>query len=205
MIQAIIFDYGNVISRVDHSIFLKRIAPLSSHPLSSMQSTAYRQPNLLVDYESGRITSREFYVRAIENYGLVISQTDFRNAFVDIFERIQPTIRLIKQLKPRYKIGLLSNTNEWHYEAEIKTVEVFPLFDTVTTSFEVGAMKPDEKIYRDALSKLALAPEACLYIDDIPEYVEGAHRLGMHAVQYTSPDALLLALGKAGVNYYLVQ
>ncbi len=200
MIKAIIFDYGNVISRVDHSAFLKRISSLSAHPLSALQKMASSQPKLLEDYESGRITSTEFYRRAMENFGLAISQEDFRNAFIDIFERIQPTILLIKQLKPRYKIGLLSNTNEWHYEAEIKSVEVFLLFDTITTSFEVGAMKPDEKIYRDALSKLALPPEACMYIDDIPEYVEAAHRIGMNAVQYTSPEALLLALGTAGVN-----
>ena len=200
MIKAIIFDYGNVISRVDHSLFLKRIASLSAHPLSALQKMASGQPKLLVDYENGWITSAEFYRDAVEKYGLAISQTDFRNAFIDIFERIQPTIQLIKQLKPRYKIGLLSNTNEWHYEAQIKTVEVFPLFDTITTSFEVGAMKPDEKIYRDALGKLALPPDTCMYIDDIGEYVEAAQRVGMHAVQYTTPDALLLALKTAGVN-----
>ena len=200
MIKAIIFDYGNVISRVDHSIFLKRIASLSAHPLSALQKMASGQPTLLVDYESGRITSAEFYQRATKNYGLNISQSDFRNAFIDIFERIRPTIQLIKSLKPRYKIALLSNTNEWHYEAEIKSVEVFPLFDTITTSFEVGAVKPDEKIYRDTLSKLALPPEACMYIDDIQEYVEAARRIGMQAIRYTTPHALLLGLATAGVS-----
>lgn len=200
MIKAIIFDFGNVISRVDHSIFLRRIAPLSSHPLSALQKMASGSPALIVEYESGQITSVEFYKKVMEHYGLNIPQSDFRSAFIDIFERIQPTIQLIKTLKPRYKIGLLSNTNEWHYEAEIKSVEVFPLFDTITTSFEVGAMKPDERIYRDALNKLALPPEACLYIDDIQEYVEAARGVGMRAVQYTTPDALLAALRAAGVS-----
>lgn len=200
MIKAIIFDYGNVISRVDHSIFLKRIAPFSSHPMSAVQTNAYRQPSLLVHYESGQITSEEFYLRAAADYGLTVSQSDFRNAFIDIFERIQPTIQLIKKLKPSYKIGLLSNTNEWHYKAEIETMEVFPLFDTVTVSFEVGAMKPDEKIYWDALDKLALPPEACVYIDDISEYVKAANRLGMHTIHYTSTDSLVVALERAGVK-----
>ncbi len=200
MIKAIIFDYGNVISRVDHSLFLKRIASLSAHPLSALQKMASGQPKLLVDYENGWITSAEFYRDAVEKYGLAISQIDFRNAFIDIFERIQPTIQLIKQLKPRYKIGLLSNTNEWHYETEIKSVEVFPLFDTVTTSFQVGVMKPDQAIYRDALSKLALPPGACVYIDDMQEYVDAARNAGMHAIRYTTPDALLAALRTAGVR-----
>ncbi len=200
MIKAIIFDYGNVISRVDHSVFLKRIASLSSHPPDALRKMASSQPELLIDYESGRITSPEFYRRAAEKYRLNNSESDFRAAFIDIFERIQPTIQLIRKLKPHYKIALLSNTNEWHFEAEIKSVEVFPLFDTVTTSFEVGAMKPDEQIYRDALRKLSLPAESCVYIDDIQEYVDAARRIGMNAVQYTNPAELLRSLESAGVE-----
>ncbi len=200
MIRAIIFDYGNVISRVDHSTFLNRIVPLSSDPARAMQTIARRQPDLLVEYESGRTTSEDFYLRAAQEYGLSVSQADFKAAFIDIFDRIQPTIELIKKLKPCYKIALLSNTNEWHYKAEIERMEAFHLFDTTTLSFEVGAMKPDERIYSDALRKLALPPDACVYIDDISEYVDAAKRLGMNAIHYTSPDNLLDALGAVGVK-----
>jgi HAD superfamily hydrolase (TIGR01509 family) len=70
-------------------------------------------------------------------------------------------------------------------------VDVFPLFDAVTLSYKVHAMKPTAAIYADMLHKLGLEPGACLYIDDIPEYVQAARHLGMNAVTYTGHDALL--------------
>jgi putative hydrolase of the HAD superfamily len=110
-------------------------------------------------------------------------------------------LELIGKLKPRYKLGLLSNTSEWHFQHAIKTVDVFPLFDAVTLSFEVKAMKPADKIYQDILTKLALPPEECIYIDDIPENIEAATRQGMHAIRYTSHDQLIIDLHRAGVLF----
>ena len=95
-------------------------------------------------------------------------------AFNGMFSPIEPTLALIRRLKGRYRLGLLSNTNEWHFRGHIATVPVFPLFDTVTLSYEVREMKPGERIYRDALGKLGLPPESCVFIDDIEENVAAA-------------------------------
>ncbi|HSL91358.1 MAG TPA: HAD-IA family hydrolase, partial [Candidatus Limnocylindrales bacterium] len=105
----------------------------------------------------------------------------------------------IRDLKPAYKIGLLSNTNECHYERYFTSVEVFPLFDSVTLSFEVKEMKPGERIYRDAVGKLRVLPVECVYIDDIEAYAEGARRLGMEGIRYVTHGALLKSLDAAGV------
>jgi putative hydrolase of the HAD superfamily len=157
-------------------------------------------PNLSHQYETGSISSDEFYGQVVARCGLSISKTDFREAFTTIFTKIPPTLQLIRDLKPRYKLGLLSNTNEWDYQAEIETLEVYQLFDAITASFQVGVMKPGERIYRDSLAKLRLPPEACIYIDDITEYVEAAQRLGMFGVHYASPELLTDSLRKLGVT-----
>jgi putative hydrolase of the HAD superfamily len=106
---------------------------------------------------------------------------------------------LIRQLKARYRLGLLSNTSEWHFLHGIRPTEVFPLFDAVTLSFEVGVMKPGEGIYRDALEKLDLPPEACVYIDDIGEFADAATALGLHGIQYVDDETLMHRLAAIGV------
>jgi putative hydrolase of the HAD superfamily len=125
---------------------------------------------------------------------------EFFRAFNDIFAPIPSTSALIRDLKGKHKIGLLSNTNEWHYEHYFKNVEVFPLFDSVTLSFDVKEMKPGPRIYRDALGKLGVRPEECVYIDDIEAYAEGARRVGMKGVRYVSHDSLLESLRALGVG-----
>ena len=91
----------------------------------------------------------------------------------------------------RYRLGLLSNTNEWHFDHSIRTVDVFPLFDAVTLSYEVGAMKPAPVIYEDMLKKLGVPAGDCVYFDDIQENVDAGIRAGMHgtAVHHRGSDA----------------
>lgn len=200
MIQAIIFDYGNVIARFDHAIFYNTIARHSSLPLDELKALARHQYDLLLRYETGGMTSDEFCSVVMEVCRVSMTRDEFQQAFVDIFERIPATIELVKQLKPHYKLGLLSNTNEWHFQGEMQTLDIFPLFDAVTLSYHVGALKPDERMYRDMLHKLSLPPESCLYIDDIADYVAAAQRLGIRALHYTTHEDLLSSLRELGVR-----
>jgi epoxide hydrolase-like predicted phosphatase len=200
MIRAIIFDYGNVISRFDHKIFLANVAQFSPLTREEIVDAIRTDPQLIIDYESGRIPSEEFYNRVAKQLHASLTIEQFHDSFVKIFDRIPSTIDIIKQLKPRFKLGLLSNTNEWHFKAEIETLEVFSFFDAVTLSYEVGAMKPSPRIYRDALAKLGVSPQECVYIDDIEQYVHAAKQLGFVGVHYASHDQLIAALCENGID-----
>ncbi len=200
MISAVIFDFGNVICRFDIGLFLARIARLTSTPMSKLQGFLHHSSDLGQAYETGLITSDEFYRRLMERYDFSLPKEDFIRAYTDIFTPIPTTLDLVRKLKPRYKLGLLSNTNEWHFEYAVKAVEVFPLFDAVTVSFEVKAMKPAEAVYRDMLEKLRAVPEECVYIDDMAENAEAASRIGMYGIHYTTYEDLLRQLSHLHVN-----
>jgi putative hydrolase of the HAD superfamily len=151
-------------------------------------------------YETGLMTSREFYASVCRIASLTMPEREFVGAWTDIFTPKPATLELVKLLKKRYRLGLLSNTNEWHFEFGIKPVGIFPLFDAVTLSFEVRAMKPDRRIYDDMLAKLNLPAGACVYIDDIAENVDAAAALGMRGIRYTTHEKLIEDLAKAGVE-----
>jgi FMN phosphatase YigB (HAD superfamily) len=151
-------------------------------------------------YETGLMSSRDFYMNVCRIASLSMSEQDFATAYTDIFTPKPETFALVKQLKGRYRLGLLSNTNELHYRFGIATVEIFPLFDAVTLSFEVRAMKPDRRIYADMLAKLALPARGCVYIDDIAEFVAAGRSAGLKALHYTTHEKLIDDLTKAGVE-----
>jgi len=199
-IQAVIFDFGNVISQVDSGPFLAALGRLSGLTPGEVHERVFLGSPLSEDYESGRINSMEFREAVSELCGTALAEEDLLIAFTEVFRPIESTQALIRHLKPHYRLGLLSNTNPWHFERGIRTSPVFPLFDTVTLSYEVGAMKPDPRIYWDALAKLGLPPEVCVFIDDRPEFTAAAETLGLQGIPYTGEADLLLALGALGLE-----
>jgi glucose-1-phosphatase len=192
-IRGILFDFGGVISAFDSRVFFRALAGWSDRTAGEMAAVVL-EADLPQQYESGRISSREFFSAVTERCGLSIPEEEFIAAFTGIFVPIESTWRLIRALKPTFRIGLLSNTNEWHFERYIRTVDVFPLFDAVTLSYRVGEMKPGERIYRDSLERIGLAPEECVFIDDLKDNVAGAERFGIHGIHYTSHERLVASL-----------
>ncbi|MBD3249575.1 HAD-IA family hydrolase [Candidatus Woesearchaeota archaeon] len=195
-IKAVIFDYGNVLAKVDKSKFMRKLTDHNDMPYEDISSALYPRDSpgnyssITADYESGKLTSEGFFEKVKEVCSLDMSIEEFRKAYTDIFYPIGSSIELARQLKPDYKLGLLSNTSEWDFQDEISKNKAFPLFDTVTLSYDVGAMKPDKQIFDDALQKLQLPPEQCLFIDDIPEYVKAAKEQGINAILYNRAEHL---------------
>ncbi len=91
------------------------------------------------------------------------------------------------QLKPRYQIGLLSNA---YPETRASLARRFPhfydMFDATIFSSEVGIAKPDPKIYRLILDQLGVEAKSSVFVDDFIENVEGARKVGMHAIHFRS-------------------
>lgn len=200
MIKGIIFDFGGVVSAFDSRIFFQALTRWTDRSAGEMAGIVL-EADLPRRYESGQISSREFFAAVTEACGLSISEKEFITAFAGIFVPIESTLHLIRMLKPSFRLALLSNTNEWHFEHYIRTVEVFPLFDAVTLSYRVGEMKPGERIYRDSLRRIGLLPQECVFIDDLQENVAGAERLGIHGIHYTGHERLVASLNALGIPF----
>lgn len=198
-LEAVVFDFGNVLCTFDNRRILAGLAPLCGLPPAEL-GRRIAGSDLPRAYESGEIDSPAFLAGLSALCGHAFPEAAFLQAFTGIFTPIEPVWRLVRRLKPRYRLGLLSNTNPWHFEHSIRPTPVFPLFDAVTLSYEVRAMKPDPRIYADAVAKLARPPAACVFIDDLAENVEGARAAGMRGIHYTGPEALERALRDLGIQ-----
>jgi putative hydrolase of the HAD superfamily len=74
-------------------------------------------------------------------------------------------------------------------------------FTVFALSFQIGALKPDPKIYRAAAELAGVAPGEILFCDDILGHVTGAREAGFDAVQYTSTPALVAELHDRGLRF----
>ncbi len=103
-------------------------------------------------------------------------------------------------MKPNYRLVLLSNTNAIHFEMIRANYPLLRHFDAFVLSYEVGAMKPSPVIYRKAVEAAGCRPEECFFTDDIAEYIEGAGKVGIDAVQFESSAQIERELRGRGVD-----
>lgn len=92
----------------------------------------------------------------------------------------------IKAVRHKYKLAVLSNdSSRWSkYLREKFNIDQY--FDVISISGELKIRKPDERIFRHTIEKLAVAAEECLYVDDRRGYLEGARKVGMNTILFNS-------------------
>jgi glucose-1-phosphatase len=189
----VVFDLGKVLVDFDYSIAIPRIAAHSALPLAGIKTFFFHSP-LLVDYESGRLTREEFFEQARKAAGFRGTIEEFCEFFADIFTEIPPMIELHAELRRRgIPTYIFSNTNDLAVEHIRRNFPFFRDFDGYIFSYEVGAMKPEPKIY-EALEKLAGRHGAdILYIDDRPENVAAGAARGWRTILHETPEKTRMA------------
>jgi epoxide hydrolase-like predicted phosphatase len=103
-------------------------------------------------------------------------------------------IDYMASLRPRYKVGIISNSFVGAREREQRLYRFEDLTDDIVYSHEVGVLKPDPRIYELACERLEVEPAAAAYIDDHVELVEGARAAGMIALLFEDNDQILRQL-----------
>lgn len=158
--------------------------------------------DLVTRFECGQISPEEFVEQLCGILDFRMEYTRFCEMFSCIFlpETLIPE-SLLEGLRRRYRLLLLSNTNAIHFEMIRENYPLIRHFDEYVLSYEVGALKPSPRIYEEAISRARCEPAECFFTDDIPEYVAGARKAGIDAVQFESATQIECELRKRGVNW----
>ncbi len=187
MIDALIFDIGNVLLRFDFGVAIAKLQPLCTHvaegPLLAPLETVKN------DYEAGRISRAAFLAQAFELLGYRGSEAAFVQAWEEIFEVNEPMVQWMEQLhatgKPLY---LLSNTSDIHVDHMLAVYPFFGRFRDAVYSYRVGCSKPDRAIYALAAKQFGVDPERTLFIDDLAVNIEAARAERFRAIRYDFRD-----------------
>jgi FMN phosphatase YigB (HAD superfamily) len=201
MIKTIIFDLGKVIVPFDFKRGYDRMAPLCRYPADQIPGRI-GTCDLVTRFESGAIEPEDFVRELSALLELDCSYEDFREIWGSIFlpETLIPE-SMLAQLRERYRLVLLSNTNALHFDLLERAYPILRHFDELVLSFRVGAIKPEPKIFQAAINAARCRPEECFFTDDIPAYVQAARQHGIDAVQFESCDQIQGELRKRGVEW----
>jgi len=190
MIKAIIFDFGRVITvQKPLSLFRSYEIELGLDPdtVNSIMFDSQAWQDALL----GRKTTEEFWHLIGPELGL--NTADEVNRFLRRYhadEAInEAVLDLIRKLCGRYKLAILSNAppdlTRWLADWEMRD-----LFEVVFCSGDEGMIKPDPAAFKLTLERLGVEPGEAVFIDDTPEHVEAARKLGIQGIIFTTVAAL---------------
>lgn len=199
MISIIVFDLGNVLLPFSYTKPIEEFNQLKPG-LGNKFAELYKENyHVHRSFESGAISRKEFLSIMLSWLDNIISEEEFCRAYSNIFTLNENVIELLPKLKKEYNLCLLSNTNEIHEEYGYIHLPFFKNFDRLFLSHKVGAVKPEEKIYRTVEDFTKKPSNEHLFIDDILEYVEGAKKCGWDGIQFTNYEKLVSDFRSRGV------
>ncbi len=197
--QALIFDFGNVIGFFDHARTLKRLEPFTDMSAKEMFATVY-QDQLEDDFESGRLGADEFLTAFRDLCRLRCDNKFLTAAIGDIFEPNPEICGLIPRLKKRYRILLGSNTNTIHSaHFQRQFAEILGSFDAIVLSHEIGVRKPRAGFFRHCQQLAGCPADECLFIDDLPANIAGAAAAGLRGLVYKPGGNFVAQLLQMGI------
>ena len=185
-IKNIIFDLGGVILDLDENATFNELAKIGIDVRQTIHSTELQQ--ILSKFDIGVYTAATFR-KKMKEFFHIEKQTDEK--FDSIWNAMlldipRERIEAIEQVKKHYKIFLMSNSNEIHYDLYVRDLqlrfgyqEFDELFNKAYFSFDIHLEKPDPRFFEFILDHEGLNPEETLFIDDTAENIEAAKRLGI--------------------------
>ena len=188
-IKNIIFDLGGVVITLDHQKAVEAFRRLGLAD-AEQQLDPYTQGGIFGDLEQGAITADKFRQQLSVMVGRVVSYDECRQAWLAYHSDLpRRNLQCLRQLrKEGYRLLLLSNTNHYmmswaespDFDGEGNALSTY--FDATYKSFEVGLMKPDERIFRLVIEREGIVPEETLFVDDGPRNIETAIKLGLQTL-----------------------
>ena len=189
--SVIVFDLGNVLIPFDYNILIKKLDAVKTGLGKYFVDTYFANYDFHRDFERGEISEEKFIEKMLEILDHSIDGETFCNYFSCIFKQNKEVAALLPALKNKYKLILLSNTNSIHEKYGWEHYDFLKYFDDLILSHKIGAVKPEEKIYR-AVEKSSGSPaEEHIFIDDIEEYVNAAKSFGWDGVQFKGYKSLI--------------
>lgn len=182
MIKAAIFDAGGVITEWRK--------PMTSFFMEINVTTQRWVEAIAPDEEAankGLLSSENYFQRVMKRLDRESHLARLKEVFPGSFERIEETFALLEELKPKFRLALLTNAILGSVDQLDKVVRHKKYFEIIIDSSAVGLVKPEKEIFLLTCKKLGLPPKECLFIDDTKEYIEAAKKLNFQTVHFTDP------------------
>ena len=195
-IKNIVFDLGGVLVDLDFKAAINGLQKAGFANVKE-QLMAFDQGGIFQKFELGEMTAEEFRTAIRENSTVTLTDEEIDalwNAM--LLEIPREKLELILDLRGKYMVYLLSNTNSIHWDYVCKNAfnyrgfRVNDYFEESFLSYEMHLAKPNKAIFEKVLHDANLLPEETLFIDDSEANCKAAEEVGIHAHHYHIGDDL---------------
>ncbi|MFH1296961.1 MAG: HAD family phosphatase [Bacteroidota bacterium] len=196
-IRNIIFDFGGVICNIDISRMEKAFVALGIKQFDKEYSVTERD-NFFGSFETGKISPKQFRDTLANYFDRQVTEQEIDAAWNALLQDIPASrISLLRNLVHHYRLFLLSNTNEIHFNKYLKELqEVYgvsgfkDLFEKAYFSHQIGLRKPFREVFDFVISDAGLNRKETLFIDDSMQHVEGARKAGLQTYHLREGESI---------------
>lgn len=189
-IKNIMFDLGGVIMTIDQPSAVKRFREIGLAD-AEKRLDPYTQSGIFGDLEEGKITAGEFIAAMEKLTGRKLTFDECKYAWRGYTKEVPArNIKALDKLRAEgYRLILISNTNpfmiDWAMSSDFSGDgrSLAEFFDALYMSYRMKMMKPDERMFREIISKENIKPEETLFVDDGPKNICVGRELGFHTLQ----------------------
>jgi putative hydrolase of the HAD superfamily len=201
MFQAVIFDFGGVITESPFEAFNK-LEAARGLPKDFIRRINATNPhdNAWAKFERAEITPAAFDTAFADEARAQGFELGGRDVIACLAGAVRPSmLEALRRIAQRYKTGCITNNVKsdnktggmWNNPA---VDEAMSLFQHVIESSKVGVRKPDPRIYRMMTDALAVEPAACIYLDDLGINLKPAREMGMTTIKVETAPPTIAAL-----------
>lgn len=189
-IRAVFFDFGGVIQRTEFQAPRQRLAQRFGMDYDDIDKLVFSSPSA-IQATIGAVSETEHWQAIAQRLKVrdeeiqLVEKEFFAGDIID-----HSLLQYLSALRPRFITGLISNA--WSgMRAYIERQRIAGSFDHLVISAEVGAAKPEARIYQIALEQAQVRAEEAVFVDDVVENIEACERVGMKGILFmNSQDAV---------------
>ena len=194
MIKAVIFDIGGVVIDLKpwFNKFVKIFRPENAEEF-------WKDFNAkVIPLCKNQISEKMFLNKLATSYNIPFDNIP-SDILVKDFEKLtsvnKHVMKIIKELKRKYKLALLSNTINSHSKSIKKKIN-YDYFDLIILSNKIGLTKDQKEIFLLVAKKLNVKTSECVFVDDIQEFIKVSESAGMKGILFKNPEQLKRELRK---------
>lgn len=199
-IRAIVVDFGGVLIDWNPRYLYRKLFPDDEAAMERfLAEIGFTEWNRQQD------AGRAFSLAVAELVKQFPSYADLIHAYDERWEEsiagpLQGTVDLLLPLKDAgFELHGLSNWSSEKFAAVRSKYPFFQLFETILLSGDVKVVKPDPRIFRTLLERIARPAGECLFIDDMEENIAAAGMLGFETIRFESSEQLRRDLRQRGL------
>ena len=207
VVRAVLWDFGGVLTESPFVAF-RRFERARGLPANFLRGINARNPdgNAWARFERSELTPEEFdlaYAAETRAAGHEVHGLDVIDL---LYGEVRPEmVHALRTCKQHYTNACVTNNVnagpgrgfDRDPQRSMQSQAVLDLFDTVIESSKIGARKPEPRFFELVCTRLRIAPEQAVYLDDLGANLKPAKAMGMRTIKVEDPATALAELETA--------